>query len=117
MRTFDKKQITQFGLALRYPYVTNPAIAFLLLQGMTIQHIHRASGIDRRTLLKYQLNTRKPTPKHTKALANCVMTIVAAAREAKKITRHTKQSDLYHDHLDTLIAWGEYLAYRERRPK
>ena len=113
MSTIDKTELTPFGLALRLPYVTNPLLAFLLRQGMTTQHISRAARINRRTLLKHQLG-HPINRKHARRLAQCVNHIIAHARQAKKLTDRTKQTDLYHDHLDTLIAWGEYVVKQER---
>lgn len=100
------------GLALRYPYITNPLLAFLLIHGMNVKRISEATGIHRRTLLKYQLSGRL-NKKHTRALASAVRRILTHAKEAKKFG-NTKQHHLYHDHLDTMIAWGEYIIKQER---
>ena len=113
MSTIDKTVLEPFGLALRYPYITNPLLAFLLRHGLTIQHISRAAKINRRTLLKHQLG-HPMNKKHTRRLAQCVNHIIAHARQAKKLTDRTKQTDLYHDQLDTTIAWGEYIIKQQR---
>lgn len=113
MSTIDKTVLEPFGLALRLPYITHPLLAFLLRHNMTIQHISRAAKINRRTLLKHQLG-HPMNKKHTRRLAQCVNHIVAHARAAKKLTERTKQTALYHDHLDTTIAWGEYIIKQQR---
>lgn len=113
MSTIDKTVLEPFGLALRLPYITNPLLAFLLRHGMTVQHIARAARINRRTLLKYQLG-HPMNKKHTRRMAQCVTVIIQHAAAAKKLTDKTKQTALYHDHMDTTIAWGEYIIKQQR---
>lgn len=110
----SKDRVTHHGLALRIPYVTNPSIAFLMHVGMSIAQIARATNIDRRTILKYQLNQSTPPPHHQQGLTNAVSGIVQHAQDAKRLGKNSRYTHLYHDHLDTLIAWGLFIAHREK---
>lgn len=113
MRDFDKTQLHTHILAMRIPYVTNSLLAFLLASGMTIQDISRASGLSRKALLRYQLSSHAGK-KATRRLARCVSQLIAGARDTRRLGERDKYTHLYHDHLDTYIAWGEYIIKQER---